>query len=122
MKRLLVTGSRHGWDQQVLETTLEIAHYLLTEDDDEVILVHGAAPGVDTQAAAYWESKGRPVEPHPAAWREEGPAAGPIRNSLMVSLGADLCVAYGTGRGTSDCATKAKAAGITVRCVTGAHA
>lgn len=119
MKRLLVTGSRHGWDEHVLHVVLDVAYTLLNDEaGDEVVLVHGAAPGVDTQAAAYWAAQGRPVEAHEALWRERGPAAGPIRNSEMVAAGADLCVAFGSGRGTSDCASKAEAAGIEVRWVT----
>lgn len=115
MKRLLVTGSRHGWDEERLRLALDRAWYELSEDDAEVVLVHGVAPGVDTQAAEYWISRGRLVETHPAAWREEGPAAGPIRNSKMVALGADLCLAFGDGKGTTDCARKAEAAGIPLR-------
>lgn len=119
MRRLLVTGSRHGWDEDRLHEALEHAHTILAYEWDsslaeEVTLVHGDAPGVDTQAKDYWLSRDRPVEDHHADWLRFGPAAGPIRNTEMVDLGADLCLAFGDGRGTTDCALKAEAAGITV--------
>src|SRR5690606_11824331 len=66
-------------------------------------LVHGGAPGADSEAAyvaAYlleW-----PVEAHPADWQRHGRAAGPIRNQQMVDSGADLVIAFPGGRGTAD--------------------
>lgn len=56
------------------------------------------------------------IESHPAEWGKYGDAAGPIRNAKMVSLGADVCLAFqkGNSSGTAGCITLADKAGITV--------
>lgn len=112
MKRLLITGSRYGVDSDLLESVLrESIDYLGTL---EVTLVHGDAPGVDTQAKELFQKWGLPHEPHPANWKTHGRAAGPIRNQEMVDLGADLCLAFPAvdSRGTRNCARVAQEAGI----------
>lgn len=113
-KRLLVTGSRHGWDHDHLMQVLEEWHATLSEYGQQVVLVHGDAEGVDRQAADHWAALGRPTEAHPAKWAEYGMRAGPIRNTEMVRLNADQCIAFPGERsiGTHDCATKAKRWGI----------
>lgn len=113
MKRLLITGSRHGWDEDKLKQALyDGLRFLGTE---ATILVHGDAPGVDTQAARIWRDWGLQDEPHPADW-SIGKKAGPLRNQEMVDLGADLCLAFPTAvsRGTRHCASAAERAGIPV--------
>lgn len=108
-----------------------------------VTLVSGTCPsGVDAIAEAYAAQVGWTVERHAAVWDECGedcpdkphqirrrpgdtahpgvadtycPKAGPRRNTLMVSLGADLAVGFPLGTrwsGTRDCIAKAKRAGI----------
>lgn len=111
--RVLVTGSRHGWHSGDLAAALE----RLRAEYPEAVLVHGAAPGVDTQAATLWGSWGLRTEPHPASWRQYGKRAGPIRNQQMVDAGAEICVAFlePGSRGTADCLARARAAGIPTR-------
>lgn len=111
MSRLLVTGSRHGWDHDVLYAALLNAR--LAFDDPFPVLVHGAAPGVDSQAARIWQDWGLPVEPHPADW-SMGHKAGPIRNKEMVDAGADIALAFVSpdSRGTVDCLKRLRAAGV----------
>lgn len=91
MTRLLITGSRHGWDHEelyaaLLDARLELGKY--------PTLVHGAADGVDVQAARIWAGWGLPVEAHPADWDTYKTRAGPMRNKEMVNLGADLCLGF----------------------------
>lgn len=114
-KRLLITGTREGWDLQVLYSALQMHYEELGGGD--VILVHGAAVGVDGQASIWWTAQGRPIEGHRADWKRFGRAAGPRRNSEMVALGADLCIGFigASSVGTVDCLKKAEKAGI--RCV-----
>lgn len=114
MKRLLITGTRKGVDHMALVRELRWWYTHLSPNFEPVLLVHGAAPGVDRQAAAIWSTAFLPTEPHPADWRTLGPAAGPVRNAEMVALGADQCIAFpgADSVGTYDCIEKAKAAGI----------
>lgn len=108
-RRILVTGSR-TWDDW--ETIVAALEKLWSPD---AVLVHGNARGADRLAAAYWISReGIPPEKHDAKWNEFGRAAGPIRNKHMVSLGADICVAFlrNNSVGTTDCLNQARAAGI----------
>lgn len=122
MKRLLITGTRDGWNPDHLEHVLREWFWTLSGADDwdtmatlePVVLVHGDAPGVDKQAARIWEKRGLPTEPHPAKWKELGKGAGPARNSEMVNLGADQCIAFPgpSSVGTYDCLFKARRANI----------
>ena len=120
MKRLLITGSRNGCDERKLREELIRAYYELvgwdTQSDDIVILVHGGAPGVDSQAEQIWKSWRLPVEIHPADW-SIGKKAGPIRNQEMVDSGADLCLGFPSAdsTGTFDCLRRAEAAAIPVK-------
>jgi len=128
--RLLVTGSRSWTDETLLLYALRLAGERLGRD---TVLVHGDARGADRAAADIWARWHLPTEAHPADWdgpcvdtcrpghrvrRKHGgtycPTAGTRRNSLMVTLGADLCLAAPVGKatGTRDCMTKALYAGI----------
>lgn len=114
--RILVTGTRDIPNQFSLDTIINQLDDWLRLADGEMVLVHGDAPdGVDA-AAAHWATHHPMVvpEPYPADWDKYGKAAGAIRNSYMVSLGADLCLGYpGKGsKGTWDCLKKAVDAGI----------
>lgn len=113
MFRLLITGTRLGWDWNELREQLSEAYFKLGPN---TVLVHGAAPGVDTQAATIWSEWGLPTEAHPADWETHGKAAGPIRNQEMVDLGADLCLAFvhPESKGTRHCVRIAQEAGIPV--------
>lgn len=111
--RLLVTGSRDFNDRDLMTEALKAAWIKLGRNDSTV-LVHGAARGADTLAASVWQSKGLPVEPHPADWNTLSRRAGHVRNAEMVAAGADLCLAFpvGESRGTRGCMGLVRAAGI----------
>lgn len=106
MKRLLVTGSRN-WDNV---TTIKLAlNHAVNYLGDQVTLVHGACPtGADDIADdLFTYANLGPVEAHPADWNTHG-------NSLMVDLGADLCLAFikNESRGATMTANLAEKAGI----------
>lgn len=116
MKRLLVTGTRYGVPDEVIGEALREAVERLGGWGVGIVLVHGDAPGVDSQCRLWWRTMGGTSEAHPADWRTYGKSAGPVRNQQMVDSGADLCYAFprGDSRGTYDCIERARKAGIEV--------
>ena len=116
--RILCTGSRAFTDEQAISETL--VGLCAFGDDETILIVHGACPsGAD--ALVNYEARriGYAVEKHPADWAKHGKAAGFVRNGYMVSLGADMCLAFwdGESKGTLDCLTRAVKASIPVRIV-----
>lgn len=96
--RILITGSRTWDDYETLANALDDI-YFASRATEDVMLVHGACPhGADAMAARWIRhmSKGWKVaeERHPAKDFGPWPAAGPRRNAHMVSLGADICLAF----------------------------
>lgn len=138
--RILVTGSRefqHA-DYGTIYSELGkawaalMSHVVLSPS--QVTVVTGGARGADYLAKQAARQLGFNVERHPADWAgpcgddcprghrrtrnrlSYCPLAGFRRNSHMVRLGADLCLAFfkqgATNRGTSHCARQAELAGI----------
>jgi hypothetical protein len=62
-------------------------------------VLHGAARGADQAIAAAADQLGWPQIACPAAWREHGRAAGPIRNRQMLERSLDLLAALPVGAG-----------------------
>lgn len=145
--RILMTGSRSWTNVQFATDAINAGIALLGSHAKEATLVHGAAAGADTLCANVATGLGMATEAHPAAWGQHAadcPAshaglrtckkAGHRRNAEMIASGADVCLAFpthglhlaegedraNTSRGTWDCATKAKDAGIPTLVVWGA--
>jgi hypothetical protein len=85
----------------------------------QLVIVHGAARGVDEEAGAYARSLGLKVEEFPAGWEKHGRAAGHIRNQAMLESGADAVIAFKRNfnwaldrGGTEDMVRRAKEAGV----------
>ena len=119
--RILITGSR-TWSLpdfilEQLERTIR-----LHPSASGYTLVHGDAPGADNMAA--WAAEKLrdekkidiEIEVYSAEWGKYGSAAGPIRNAKMVSLGADVCLAFqkNYSSGTANCMKLAGEAGINI--------
>ena len=87
--RVLVTGSRSWGDREAVWNALS------ESADINATVVHGDCPtGADYLAKAW--AKTQPditEEVYPADW-SKGRSAGPERNAYMVSLGADVCLAF----------------------------
>lgn len=121
--RVLFTGSRTFDRQDIIWGALDIiANAALESGYDRVVLVHGACPtGGDAHADAWYRAKRGEmplgVERHPANWKSFGKRAGFVRNTDMVVMGADVCLAAirDESKGASMCAELADRAGITVQ-------
>jgi hypothetical protein len=145
--RILITGSRSWTNVQFATDAINAGIMLLGSHAKEAVLVHGAAQGADVLCANVATGLGMATEAHPAAWDEHAAdcpvshqglrtckKAGHRRNAEMIAGGAGLCLAFpthglqlaegedrkDTSRGTWDCATKAKDAGIPTLVVWGA--
>lgn len=79
-------------------------------------IVTGAAGGADAAALAWAMRNEVSFEGYPANWSKWGDAAGPQRNTYMLTLGADAVVAFPGGKGTAHMIRIAEAAGIKVWC------
>lgn len=117
MKRILITGSREWSDRERLYDAIFYWVKENTTPNEEVFLIHGdASRGADRMARDYARSVDWLLEEaHPADW-SWGNGGGMIRNLYMVSLGADVCLAFikGKAAGTRHCAGEAAKAGIPV--------
>lgn len=128
-ERVIVCGSRNWEDRKRIEDRLfDIS---LETENLKCTIVHGKAKGADRIADQVANRLGLLTEPHPAMWTVHGDdcscypgkeicnAAGPRRNRLMASIGADLCIAFWDGKstGTKDMIDVARAAGIPVEII-----
>jgi hypothetical protein len=145
--RVLVTGSRSWNDREAVANALLDAWHdavQLVSPEARFIVVHGDCPqGADAIAKQWALDNDLIHEPHPADWSapcpdnclttphrktspkhgEYCPLAGHRRNQFMVDIGADLVLAFhrNNSRGTADCISRAKKAGIPVRILEEQH-
>ena len=78
------------------------------------LIIQGGATGADAIARAWACNNNTHCATIPALWDVNGKAAGPIRNSIMLKLNPDVCIAFPGGRGTDDMVKKCAKAGIKV--------
>lgn len=123
--RILITGSRTWTDKDAILQALRKHNPRV---NDEPTVVHGDCPtGADALAQELADEFRVRTERYPAKWREHSEncpdwhfplptckMAGFRRNAEMVSLGADICLAFQKDRspGTQSTIQLAQAAGI----------
>ena len=114
--KIMVTGSRHHTDDDLIWATLDDIVDGFAGNKN-VVLIEGGAPGAD-KIAHYWAiARGYDVHTFPADWTRFGRAAGPLRNQQMVDQHPDYVAAFplDDSRGTWDAVRRAKSAGIPTR-------
>lgn len=123
--RLLITGSRTWEDYNTIARQISIAiSNLQGKGFTSFVIVHGnCKTGADAMANEFcnitensFRARGIDLktETHYAEWNKHGKAAGPIRNSKMVDLGANICLAFikDKSKGATGCAAAAELSGI----------
>lgn len=106
--KVLVCGSRYWDDLPMIKARLrEIPAYPVAS------LIHGGCKGADLQAAEAARILGfKSIQMFPANWIRDGPAAGPIRNRLMLDENPDIVLAfhddYENSKGTRDLVEEAR--------------
>lgn len=112
---VLITGSR-DWDKD--DFVRNVLFELLMIYGDRLVIMHGDCPsGADRIARDWCVANGVRERRFPADWDRYGGVAGPIRNGIMVSERPNEVVSFmrNGSRGTTDCVTKARRAGLNVR-------
>lgn len=97
---LLVCGSRTITDKNWIFSQIE-KYYHENFENFDIILIEGAARGVDLISKSYAIEKGWKVEEYPAEWDKYGKSAGYIRNDVMVKKADAVLILWdGTSKGT----------------------
>lgn len=98
--KVIISGPRNLFDAQavaLVAAKFEEAHGKITEE------VSGVAKGIDRIGEAWAEERGIPVKRFHAQWRQQGFAAGPIRNAKMGAYAQGLAAVWdGKSGGTAD--------------------
>lgn len=114
--KVLVCGGRDYADARALAEVLDA----IGRETPITRLIHGAARGADSLAAAWAKSRGIPASAFPADWKTDGRAAGFVRNARMLREGRpEVVVAFPGGKGTAHMVNLARAAGVPVREIAG---
>lgn len=108
--RIIVCGGREYCERAKVFKALDAVHGKRPIG----VVIQGGAAGADLLAKEWAEARGVRCDEYQADWKQHGKRAGPMRNQLMASLGADGCVAFPGGVGTLDMTTRAEAQGIPV--------
>lgn len=112
VSRLIIAGSRHGVDPDLLHDELRI---WVEEHGMPDVVLCGEADGVDQQGKSWALSRGVRVESYPADWHTHGKAAGPIRNRQMAAAAQGAIIfAPDNSRGSNDMERAARRAGLKV--------
>jgi len=102
VKRLLIAGSRTiNPTTPELDSAFGLLLYHL--DEQQIVVVHGNARGVDKAGGVWAQSMGYPVEIFEPDWKKNGRGAGYIRNQEMVDTGIGAAFIFwdGSSKGTA---------------------
>lgn len=95
--KVIIAGGRDFTNAELFLTSMDSIEWDITE------VVVGGAPGADTMGHQWAVITQHPFKLFAANWRDEGRAAGPIRNKKMGDY-ADALIAFwnGKSRGTKN--------------------
>ena len=98
MFRVIIAGSRDFSDYELLESSMD---KLLSNINEDIVVVCGMARGADSLGERYAISREYEVNYFPAEWSTYGRSAGYKRN-VQMAQNADALVAFwdGESRGT----------------------
>lgn len=108
MKVIIAGGRRYYFS---IDDFKEIYDLHKTHKFSEV--VSGGSKGADFEGECWAATNGLPKKRFVANWKEEGRAAGPIRNRKMAQY-ADALIALPGGAGTKNMISEAKKAGLKI--------
>lgn len=113
--RLIVAGTRTFRDYILLRNKLD---QLLSNINEPVTIISGAAPGADTLGEQYAKQKGYSIKRFVANWKTLGKKAGFVRNEEMAKE-ATHCVVFwdGKSKGTKHMIDLAKQYKLHIRIV-----
>lgn len=106
--KILVCGGRTYGDKMTLASYLEMYAPPFS------IIIQGGAQGADRLAKLWAKSHGVHCAEVEALWTRFGRAAGTRRNSAMLALKPDLCLAFPGGSGTENMIQQCEDLGIAV--------
>lgn len=111
--RVLVCGARDYRGREHVFRRLESA---LAKSDGRLLVIQGGAGGADGLAREWCNDRGVAYVTVPAAWKQFGKAAGPLRNQVMLDdWKPDLVLAFPGGRGTADMVRRSETEGVLVQ-------
>ena len=101
-RKLLVCGSRGITDAHWVKSQIDSYWYWNLACYEDLIMIEGAARGVDLIAKEYAEENNwTQIKEYPAEWDKYGKSAGPIRNEIMVKEADEVLVLWdGSSHGT----------------------
>lgn len=114
--RVIIAGGRDFENYPLLREKCDAL--LSRQAGKNIIVISGTARGADQLGEWYAHERGYKVERYPADWKNDGNAAGPIRNAKMAD-NADALIAFwdGESRGTRNMIETATFKGLSVRVV-----
>ena len=117
--KVIIAGGRNYDDYTTLRKECDrILSRKFADSGCEVVIVSGGATGADALGEQYASEKGLTIDRHPADWKKNGRAAGPIRNAEMADV-SDALIAFwdGQSRGTKSMIDLAQRKGLQVAIV-----
>lgn len=111
--RVIIAGSREFNDYKML---CEYCDKILSNIEDEIVIVSGAARGADHLGMCYADERGYKIQYFFPDWDKYGKSAG-YRRNVQMAENADALIAFwdGKSRGTKHMINIAEERGLPVR-------